>query len=118
MHQSRIKLQEQEFFASRDSEIANAPNAAARARLIAALRTPSRETREHRLYEEFEAAKRLAETASVFARVSADEGGRFPLAGRGDVNTYALFAELFAKLAGTRGRAGMCHVALNREAPR
>jgi hypothetical protein len=37
----RIKLQEQEFFASRDPEIAEAPNAAARGRLIAKLKTPS-----------------------------------------------------------------------------
>ncbi len=64
-------------------------------------------TRERALYEEFEAAKRLAEAASVFARVPTDDGGRFPLTGRGDVNTYALFAELFAGLAGPRGRAGV-----------
>ena len=36
-----------------------------------------------------------------------EDGGRFPLTGRGDVNTYALFAELFASLAGARGRAGV-----------
>ncbi len=30
-----------------------------------------------------------------------------PLTGRGDVNTYALFAEHFTRLAGTRGRAGV-----------
>ena len=33
----RIKLQEQEFFAAREPEIAAAPNAAARGRMIAAL---------------------------------------------------------------------------------
>ena len=48
-------------------------------------------------------AKRLAEAASVFAR----ELGRFALTGRGDVNTYALFAEHFASLASARGRAGV-----------
>ena len=37
----------------------------------------------------------------------AEEGGRFPLTGRGDVNTYALFAELFASLVSQRGRAGV-----------
>ena len=51
-------------------------------------------------------AKRSAEASSVFARVGADDGGRFPLTGRGDVNTYALFAELFARLISNRGRAG------------
>ena len=51
--------------------------------------------------------KRLAEAASVFARVPAEDGGRFPLTGRGDVNTYALFAELFSRLARPIGRAGV-----------
>jgi hypothetical protein len=103
----RIKLQEQEFFAARDPEIATAPNAAARGRLIAKLREAAPDTREYSLYRAFEAAKRTAEAASVFARVPVEEGGRFPLTGRGDVNTYALFAELFASLASKRGRAGV-----------
>ena len=65
------------------------------------------ESRERALYEEFEAAKRTAEASSVFARIDGSEAGRFPLTGRGDVNTYALFAELFAQLASKRGRAGV-----------
>ena len=48
-------------------------------------------------------AKRIAEASSVFVR----EQGRFPLTGRGDVNTYALFAELFAISRALRGRAGI-----------
>jgi SAM-dependent methyltransferase len=103
----RIKLQEQEFFAAREPEIAEAPNAAARGRLIAKLREAEPATRERALYEAFEGAKRTAEAASVFARVPAEDSGRFPLTGRGDVNTYALFAELFAGLASTCGRAGV-----------
>jgi hypothetical protein len=103
----RIKLQEQEFFATREPEIAEAPNAAARGRLIAKLKSAAPSTRERALYEEFESAKRTAEASSVFARVVTDDGGRFPLTGRGDVNTYALFAELFACLTSTRGRAGV-----------
>jgi len=103
----RIKLQEQEFFASRDPEIATAPNAAARGKKIAALKEAAPASRERSLYEEFEAAKRAAEASSVFARVEAEDGGRFPLTGRGDVNTYALFAELFASLTSKRGRAGV-----------
>src|SRR5690606_13593894 len=68
----------------------------------------------------FEAAKRLAEAQSAFVRLpeTIEEtrrgkttrtytGGRFPLTGRGDVNTYALFAELFSRLTGPKGRAGM-----------
>ncbi|GAA5264604.1 hypothetical protein ACOSOMT5_P1029 [Acidiphilium sp. MT5] len=99
----RIKLQEQEFFAALDPEIATAPNAAARGRLIAALAKAEPGTREFALHEAFQMAKRLAEASSVFAR----EGGRFPLTGRGDVNTYALFAEHFASLVSPRGRAGV-----------
>lgn len=99
----RIKLQEQEFFAARDPEIAQAANAAVRGRMIAQLRAAESGTRECALYEEFETAKRVAEASSIFAR----EAGRFPLTGCGDVNTYALFAELFASLASLRGRAGI-----------
>ncbi len=98
----RIKLQEQEFFAARDPEIAEAPNAATRGRMIAALAKAALDTVEHALHEDFVMAKRLAEAASVFVR----ESHRFPLTGRGDVNTYALFAELFARLAGAHGAAG------------
>jgi N-6 DNA Methylase len=103
----RIKLQEQEFFAAREPEVAQAPTAAARGKLIVKLKEAASGTRERALYDEFEAAKRTAEASSVFARVAGENGGRFPLTGRGDVNTYALFAELFASLASTRGRAGM-----------
>ena len=60
---------------------------------------------EHALYVAFIAAKHKAEAISEFVRVSDDEGGRFVLTGRGDVNTYALFAELFSRL--TRNRAGV-----------
>jgi hypothetical protein len=102
----RIKLQEQEFFASRDPEVASAPNAAARGRLIAKLKDAPTGSRDRALFDAFEQAKRTAEAASIFARVPGVDGGRFPLTGRGDVNTYALFAELFTKLAGARGRAG------------
>jgi len=103
----RIKLQEQEFFAARDQEIAEAPNAAARQRLIRALAAKPEASRERALHTEFEVAKRVAEASSIFARLDADDGGRFPLTGRGDVNTYALFAELFATLTGPHGRSGI-----------
>ena len=105
----RIKLQEQEFFASRDPKIANAPNAASRRQLIEALVDPDPELPEgireakRRLYRDYEQAKRASEAASQFVRTS----GRFPLTGVGDVNLYAVFAELFLQLAGERGRAGL-----------
>lgn len=94
----RVKLQEQEFFAARDPQIAKAPNAAARGRLIKAL-----EEKDPSLYVAFTAAKRNAEGQSAFLRLS----GRYPLNGRGDVNTYAVFTELFRSLTGPRGQSGV-----------
>src|SRR5690606_24668375 len=103
----RIKLQEQEFFAIRDPEIAGAPNKAARGRLIEALKTAPEGSAERALYRDFETARRQAEALSEFVRTPADQGGRFSLTGRGDVNTYALFAELFYRLPRPQGRAGV-----------
>lgn len=94
----RIKLQEQEFFAARAPEIATAANKAERERMIAALKT-SRLEGDRRLHKEFEIAKRVAEASSVLARTPSESGGRFPFTGTGDVNTYGLFAELFANVS-------------------
>ncbi|MBX5086720.1 N-6 DNA methylase [Rhizobium lentis] len=99
----RIKLQEQEFFAARDPEIATAANKAERGALIRALKQADPGTPRASLAAEFEFAKRASEAASVFVR----KDGRFPLTGTGDVNTYALFAELFSQLARAGGRAGI-----------
>ena len=94
----RVKLQEQEFFAARSPEIAKAPNAAARTRLIKALATG-----DPVLHEAFNDEKRRAEGVSHLLRQS----GRYPLNGRGDVNTYAVFAELFRNLTAPHGRSGV-----------
>ena len=51
----------------------------------------------------FDAAKRAAEATSEFVR----ESGCFPLTGLGDVNTYALFAELARRAIHPRGRVGV-----------
>ena len=95
----RIKLQEQEFFATRSPEIAGARNKAARSRLIAELSHAPPDSPKRQVYEDFIAAKRNAEALSLFVRLAEDDGGRFPLTGKGDVNTYALFAEIFSRLA-------------------
>lgn len=98
----RIKLQEQEFFASRSPGIAAAPNAAARGKLIQALAN-SDSQQDRALYLEFNEARHAAEAASQFVRSSR----RFPLTGTGDVNLYALFAELALNLTAACGRAGI-----------
>lgn len=94
----RIKLQEQEFFAARDATIAQAKNAAARKKAIAAL-----EEAHPDLFAEFSAAKRQSEAESLFLRSS----GRFPLCGVGDVNTYSIFAEHFRTSLALHGRSGI-----------
>jgi hypothetical protein len=94
----RVKLQEQEFFAVHDRRIANAPNKAARAKLIREL--PETNPVLDALYRE---ALRSAGAGSAFLR----HGGGFPLAGRGDINTYAVFAELAANAINPTGRAGL-----------
>ena len=99
----RIKLQEQEFFSSRQPEIVKAPNKAARDRLIQNLASDDALPAEKKLFEEFETEKRRAEATSQFIRT----GGRFPLTGIGDVNTYAVFAETFLSLVNPRGHAGL-----------
>ena len=99
----RFKLQEQEFFAARSPAIAAAPNKAERQKLIDAIEIADPESADGRLWSDFVLAKRTAEAASEFARSS----GRYPLTGRGDVNTYALFAELFSRLVKPMGRAGV-----------
>lgn len=103
----RIKLQEQEFFAASVPEIALAPTAAARTRLIERLAEFPTGSREREYSEAFELAKRMSEASSEFARTEREEGGRFPFSGRGNINTYALFAELSYDLINKPGRAGL-----------
>ena len=116
----RIKLQEEEFFATRHRDIAQAKNKAERSQRIQWLAEgmlakhlfPEMEhalhecEAEQRLYAEFISARRTAEAASVFAHVKGEDGGRYPLTGVGDVNTYALFAETISQICHTTGRAG------------
>lgn len=94
----RIKLQEQEFFAARDARITSAPNKAARTRMIRELPETN-----PALYGEYVNALRSAAGASQSLRHS----GRFPLTGRGDINTYAVFAELARNAVRAQGRAGI-----------
>jgi len=115
----RIKLQEEEFFASRSPLVAEAQHKAERGRRIGllaegmllhtlypeveaaqGLAPPNRA--EQALYGDFLRARRIAEAASLYAH----DAGRYPLTGVGDVNTYALFAESFSQLVSEGGRAG------------
>lgn len=116
----RIKLQEEEFFATRHHDVAQARNKAERAQRIQWLsegmlarhlypdlaHEVHEDESEKRLYREFVTARRTAEAASVFAHVKGADGGRYPLTGVGDVNTYVLFAETIKHIVAPSGSAG------------
>lgn len=93
----RIKLQEKEFFAARDLEIANAQNAAIRKRLIENLPESN-----PALFQSFLDAKRNADVASAFVH----ESGRYTLSNSGDVNLYSILAEVILHVRRTSGFAG------------
>jgi hypothetical protein len=93
----RIKLQEREWFAERRPDIAEASNAAARTRMIAAL-----DEEDPVLHEAFLEARRTAEGESHLVR----DSGRYPLCGRGDINTYAIFTENMCSILSAVGRVG------------
>ncbi len=94
----RIKLQEVEWFAPRDSEIAHLTTAAARKSRIQWLRdtgTP--------MADDFDAAKRRADTLGALVRGS----GHYPLLGGGDINLYSLFVERATRLVKPDGIVGL-----------
>ena len=110
----RIKLQEKEFFATRYPAIAAAKNANARKPLINGLRDGG--PAERGLYEAYLDAlsASVRQSAFVHAKRQKEKGekdadvpsARYPLTGVGDVNLYALFAELILQILRPEGRAG------------
>jgi hypothetical protein len=93
-----VELKEQEFFAARDSKAASATTKAERTRRINELKTEN-----PALHQEYIDALRGFDAARLFLA----SGDRFPLTGRGRINTYAVFAELCRLLTRTGGRAGV-----------
>lgn len=94
----RLKVQEREFFSQSAPEIASSVSAADRRKLIEKLKTAKPEL--HALYE---AALKNADQVMAHVR----SAGAYPLTGQGDVNTYALFAELASRLVAPHGRVGL-----------
>ncbi|MCI6816444.1 MAG: N-6 DNA methylase [Treponema porcinum] len=103
----RVKLAEKEFFASRAPLIAEAKNKSARDKMILALKD-SGQAFERELYESFITALHSAESTSVFVHANEKTYAdcRYALTGCGDVNMYALFAELIYTMIDTFGTAG------------
>jgi hypothetical protein len=94
----RIKLQQVEWFAARRPEIALAPRASDRARMIAKLKTDG-----DPLFGDFETADARAAGAARMVRTS----GHFPLLSRGDINLYSLFVERAHALVRPTGMVGL-----------
>lgn len=93
----KVELKEKEFFAERNPAVADARNAAERKRMIADLQRT-----DPPLWLAFRDALRRSDGESHLLR----DSGRFPLTGRGRINTYAVFAERMRSLIGLRGRLG------------
>lgn len=93
----KVKLQEREWFQRRAPYIAEASTTAARRKLIKSLADD-----DPHLFARFQLAIRSADAVSHFLHNS----DRYPLCGRGDVNTYAIFAELMRSLVQPTGRVG------------
>ena len=94
----RIKLQEVEWFATRDPEIALAPTAAARGKGIQRLRDQGSP-----LAAEFDDAKNRADRLGQVVRASGD----YPLLSGGDINLYSLFVERAMSLIKPDGFVGL-----------
>ena len=94
----RMKLQQVEWFAARRREIAMAPRAADRKRMIAAL-----EKAGDPLARDFRLASERAAAAARVARTSGD----YPLLARGDLNLYSLFVERAMTLVKPAGMVGL-----------
>ena len=94
----RVEVQEQELFAATHPEIANAPNAAKRKKMIEELADS-----DPRAFADWQDALRAAATEVSFYK----DSGRFPLGSPGKVNTYAIFADLFRRAINLDGRAGL-----------
>lgn len=92
----QIELKETEFFGARAPEIAYATGVKRKA-LIAKLPVT-----DPILDRQYRAEKRSIDALRVFT-----SAGRYPLTGRGRVNTYAVFAELFSGMTSPRGRSGV-----------
>lgn len=98
----RVKVQDREFFSLTDPETAGAVNASDRKKRIAAMPKINPD-----LHASYLKAVEVATNISGYARKPVENGGRYPLTGRGDINLYMLFAELARSLVAPDGLVGL-----------
>jgi len=94
----RFTLKNREFFDASAPHILEAPTAAESRRLIEKLKVQNPP-----LYDRYIQTKESTEKTMTYIR----QCGRFPLAGKGDINTYAVFAELAHSIVSPTGRVGL-----------
>lgn len=95
----RVKIQDKEFFGNAGrADIEGAATAAIRKKMVDRLADSDPD-----LFAAYRAALRQSDgTAHLLLR-----SGRYPLTGRGDVNTYSVFAETMRTITGPHGAAGI-----------
>ncbi|MBF8173357.1 SAM-dependent DNA methyltransferase [Streptomyces olivaceus] len=104
----RVKIQKKEWFAAQNPYVADAATASEReARIAELLRTVDEHGQEieadRKLHREYLIAQRESKGTTNMLR----DSGIFPLTGRGDVNTYAVFAEKCRMLLAPEGVTGL-----------
>ncbi|MDP9313351.1 MAG: hypothetical protein M3R24_21140, partial [Chloroflexota bacterium] len=95
----KFTVAEEEWFASRNPEIAATKGKSRREKLIKTL-----EERDPRLFTEW---RRALRDAAIFQNTISKKSGLYPLTGSGELNTYHLFAERASQTIDKRGRVGM-----------
>lgn len=93
-----VELKEQEFFAVRDATVANSRTKAERTKAIRGLEQSNPD-----LFLKYVEALRAADGSRRFLADSI----RYPLTGRGRINTYAVFAEMCRNAVRPLGRVGI-----------
>ncbi|MFJ2745607.1 Eco57I restriction-modification methylase domain-containing protein [Streptomyces sp. NPDC087440] len=104
----RVKIQKKEWFAAQNPYVADAETASEREHRIGQLLYTKDEhgnsiEADRKLHREYLIAQRESKGTTNMLR----DSGIFPLTGRGDVNTYAVFAEKARMLMGPEGMAGL-----------
>ena len=94
----RFTLKNREFFDTSAPHVLEAPTAAESRRLIEKLKVQNPP-----LYDRYIQTKESTEKTMTYIR----QCGCFPLAGKGDINTYAIFAELAHSIVSPTGRVGL-----------